>query len=100
MTTANTIGLDVAKYIAKILAREVYPEQSYKACSGVLNFAKRVGNERLVKACKRADSYGVYNYGIIEQILRTKADAISIEDEIPHTDMPTHENVRGADYYE
>jgi transposase len=100
MTTANTIGSDVAKYIAKILAREVYPEQSYKACSGVLNFAKRVGNERLVKACKRADSYGVYNYGIIEQILRTKADAISIEDEIPHTDMPTHENVRGADYYE
>lgn len=100
MTTANEIGESVAQYIAKILAREVYPEQSYKSCTGVLNFAKRVGNARLVNACKRADSYGVYNYGIIDQILRTKADAIPIEDEIPTTDMPSHENVRGADYYE
>jgi hypothetical protein len=100
MTTANAVGTDVAKYIAKILAREVYPEQSYKACSGILNFAKRVGNTRLINACKRADSYGIYNYGIIDQILRSKADAIPIEDEIPTTDMPPHDNVRGAEYYE
>jgi transposase len=100
MTTANEIGAGVAQYIAKILAREVYPEQSYRSCSGVLNFAKRVGNTRLVNACKRADSYGIYNYGIIDQILRSKADAIQIEDEIPTTEMPSHENVRGADYYE
>jgi transposase len=100
MTTANEIGAGVAQYIAKILAREVYPEQSYRSCSGVLNFAKRVGNTRLINACKRADSYGIYNYGIIDQILRSKADAIPMEDEIPTTDMPTHENVRGADYFE
>ena len=100
MSTANAIGESVAAYIAKILAREVYPEQSYKSCSGVLSFAKRVGNTRLVNACKRADSYGIYNYGIIDQILRTKADAIPMEDEIPNTDMPLHENVRGAEYYE
>ena len=100
MTTANEIGAGVAQYISKILAREVYPEQSYRSCSGVLNFAKRVGNTRLINACKRADSYGIYNYGIIDQILRSKADAIPMEDEIPTTDMPTHENVRGADYFE
>jgi hypothetical protein len=100
MTAANAVGTDVAKYIAKILAREVYPEQSYKACSGILNFAKRVGNTRLINACKRADSYGIYNYGIIDQILRSKADAIPIQDEIPTTDMPPHDNVRGAEYYE
>jgi transposase len=100
MTTANEIGAGVAQYIAKILAREVYPEQSYRSCSGVLSFAKRVGNTRLINACKRADSYGVYNYGIIDQILRSKADAIPMEDEIPTTDMPSHDNVRGAEYYE
>ena len=100
MATASTIGEGVAQYIAKILAREAYPEQSYRSCSGVLNFAKRVGNTRLNNACKRADGFGIYNYIIIDQILRSKADAIEIEDEIPTTDMPTHENVRGADYYE
>jgi len=100
MSTASAIGESVAAYIAKILAREIYPEQSYKSCSGVLSFAKRVGNTRLVNACKRADSYGIYNYGIIDQILRTKADTIPMEDEVLNTDMPSHENVRGAEYYE
>lgn len=100
MATAASIGEVVAQYIAKILARELYPEQSYKSCSGVLSFAKRVGNTRLINACKRADSYGIYNYGIIDQILRSKADAIPVEDEIPGQDMPSHENIRGQNYYE
>jgi len=100
MTTANAIGEGVAQYIAKILAREVYPEQSYRSCSGVLSFAKRVGDTRLINACKRADSYGIYNYAIIDQIIRSKADAIPMEDEIPNTEMPLHDNVRGANYFE
>ena len=100
MATASSISVVVAQYVAKILAREVYPEQSYKSCAGVLSFAKRVGHTRLINACKRADTFGVYNYGIIEQILRSKADAIPFEDEILNPDMPTHENIRGQDYYE
>lgn len=100
MMTASSIGVEVAKYIAKILSRELYPEQSYKSCSGVLNFTKRVGHTRLINACKRADSFGIYNYGIIDQILRSKADAIAFEDETPAIEMPDHENIRGQDYYE
>ena len=100
MATASAISEVVARYIAKILARELYPEQSYKSCSGVLSFAKRVGHTRLTNACKRADIYGIYNYGIIDQILRTKADCIPMEDEIPNPNMPSHENIRGNDYYE
>lgn len=100
MATASSIGEAVAQYIAKILAREMYPEQSYKSCSGVLSFAKRVGNARLINACKRADGFGIYNYGIIDQILRSKADAIPFEDEVPNSVMPLHENIRGQNYYE
>ena len=100
MATASAISDIVAGYIAKILSRELYPEQSYKSCSGVLSFAKRVGNVRLSNACKRADSFGIYNYGIIDQILRSKADTISFEDELPNLYMPAHDNIRGQDYYE
>lgn len=100
MATATAIDEVVATYISKILSREMYPEQSYKSCSGVLNLAKRVGNQRLINACKRADSYGIYNYGIIDQILRSKADYIDFEDELPNPSMPSHENIRGQDYYE
>lgn len=102
MTIAEAIGEAVANYIAKILAREQYPEQSYRSCSGVLGFAKRagVGNQRLINACKRADSYGVYNYNIIDQILRSKADHIVFDDEQEPSTMPSHENIRGQNYYE
>ena len=98
--TATAIGEAVASYITKILERQQYPEQGYKSCSGVLNFAKRVGNQRLINACKRADSYGVYNYGIIDQILRSKADYIAFDDEVPVADIPVHDNIRGQHYYE
>jgi hypothetical protein len=100
MATASAISEDVARYIAKILAREMYPEQSYKSCSGVLNLAKRVGYTRLTNACKRAASFDVYNYGIIDQILKSKADCIPFEDEIMNPNMPSHDNIRGQDYYE
>jgi hypothetical protein len=101
MAMAAAIDEVVANYISKILAREMYPEQSYKSCSGVLNLAKRVGKQRLINACKRADSYNLYNYGIIDQILRSKADYIAFEDEqSPNPSMPSHENIRGQDYYE
>ena len=36
--------------------------------------AKRVGNIRLTKACKRAHEIGYYNYKIIEDILKNNLD--------------------------
>ena len=100
MERATAIDEVVANYISKILSREMYPEQSYKSCSGVLNLASRYTKERMINACKRADSYNVYNYGIIDQILRSKADYIAFEDDLSNPSMPTHENIRGQDYYE
>jgi transposase len=101
MEMATAIDEVVANYISKILSREMYPEQSYKSCSGVLNLAKRVGNQRLINACRRADGYGLYNYGIIDQILRSKADNIAFEDDEPtNPSIPLHENIRGQEYYE
>ena len=101
MEMATAIDEVVANYISKILSREMYPEQSYKSCSGVLNLAKRVGKQRLINACRRADGYGLYNYGIIDQILRSKADNIAFEDDEPtNPTIPLHENIRGQEYYE
>jgi len=101
MEMATAIDEVVANYISKILSREMYPEQSYKSCSGVLNLAKRVGKQRLINACRRADGYGLYNYGIIDQILRSKADNIAFEDNEPtNPSIPLHENIRGQEYYE
>lgn len=90
MEMATAIDEVVANYISKILSREMYPEQSYKSCSGVLNLAKRVGKQRLINACRRADGYGLYNYGIIDQILRSKADNIAFEEKANFTKILLH----------
>jgi hypothetical protein len=59
---------------------------------------RKVGNERLANACKRAHEYGIYNYPIIVQILDRNLDRMSEEpEELP---MPEHTNIRGSEYYE
>lgn len=100
ISDAANIDVAVADYIKKVLSRTEYPEKNYRACLGILNFARRVGAQRLINACKRADSYQTYNYGIIERILQSRADYISVEDEESPEDMPEHDNIRGSDYYQ
>jgi len=41
------IGQPVADYIKKVLERNEYPEKNYRACQGIINFKKRVGNQGL-----------------------------------------------------
>jgi transposase len=101
---AALIGEAVVTYIKKVLARNEYPEKNYRACQGIINYKKRVGETRLINACKRADSFNVYNFGMIERILKSKADFIPLEDEPKpsgnDTSMPLHDNIRGEDYYQ
>ena len=58
---AAGIHEDVRLYVLKVLDRKQHPEQAYKSCMGILGFAKKVGNDRLIKACQRALGYGAYN---------------------------------------
>jgi hypothetical protein len=101
---AALIDTVVAEYIKKVLSRSEYPEKNYRACQGIINYKKRVGETRLINACKRADSFNVYNFGIIERILKSKADSIPLdeEDQPPGggSNMPLHDNIRGEDYYQ
>ena len=98
------IGEAVMEYIKKVLSRNEYPEKNYRACQGIINYKKRVGEARLINACKRADSFNVYNFGIIERILKSKADFIPLDEEQQTlnngNNMPLHENIRGEDYYQ
>lgn len=98
MSKAKAIDPVVEYYISQVLAKKQHPEQAYKACMGILSFAKRVGNLRLIKACKRAHEIGYYNYKIIEDILKNNLD--KYEEDIEPTPMPVHDNIRGGNYYQ
>jgi len=95
---ATAIDDDVASYIAKVLELKPFPEQAYKSCSGILNFARKVGNERLIDACRWADSFGQYSYRAIEEILYKHLDKLQPEVETPN--IPLHDNIRGKEYYQ
>lgn len=95
---AEAIHEDVASYITKVLEHKVYPEQAYKSCSGILSFARRVGASRLADACRWADNLRQYNYPIIEEILKKRLDQLQPEEE-PAT-IPSHQNIRGKEYYQ
>lgn len=96
---AKVIHADVAAYICKVIDGKAHPEQAYKSCSGILNLARKVGTQRLINACRRANQYGIYNYPIIVQILDKKLDVFSPESEHINA-MPDHDNIRGGDYYQ
>jgi len=95
---AKVIDPVVEYYISQVLAKKQHPEQAYKSCMGILSFGKRVGNARLIKACKRAHEIGYYNYKIIEDILKNNIDKYD-EDPEPAS-MPEHDNIRGSNYYQ
>ena len=98
ISQAMDIHEDVAEYIAKLLEEKTYPEQAYKSCSGILSFSRRVGNERLIDACRCAQSFGQYGYRVIEEILNKRLDRLKLEDEAVR--IPNHKNIRGKDYYQ
>jgi transposase len=98
LSRAREIHPDVAFYIDQVLLKKKHPEQAYKSCQGILSYARRVGNGRLIKACQRAHEYGLYNFRIIENILTRGLDRY--DDEMPPDEMPQHDNIRGKSYYQ
>lgn len=99
MGLARAVGPDVEYYISQVLMKKQHPEQAYKSCQGILSFAKRVGHQRLIKACQRGHAYGVYHFRAIEDILKKGLDLFDIENE-EQLPMPDHENIRGENYYQ
>lgn len=97
---ARKVHEDVAAYILQVIETKQHPEQAYKSCSGILSLVRKVGAARLINACRRAHSYGVYNYPIIVQILEKNLDQQNEEDGHQSSAMPPHHNIRGAEYYE
>jgi hypothetical protein len=98
LSQAREIHQEVERYISGVLEVKTYPEQAYKSCQGILSFARRVGADRLIAACRWGNSFGKYSYLTIEEILRKQLDRLPPGEEPQH--IPTHGNIRGKEYYQ
>lgn len=96
---AEDVGAEARVVVEKILQSRPHPEQAYKACVGILSFARKVGKDRLNNACSRAMFYQSYTYGSIKSILDNGLDKQPIRNEEQYA-LPLHGNIRGKDYYQ
>jgi transposase len=96
----GTIGPQCQALVSAILESRRHPEQGYRSCLGLLRLAKVWGCERLEKACARALRGGARSYRHVESILKHGLDAVSPDDAVNDAaPLPSHENIRGPEYY-
>jgi transposase len=97
---AAQTGPATGRLAAGILERRPHPEQGYRACLGLMRLGRLHGADRLEAACDRAERLRSYRLRTVEHILTNQQDRLPLEDPAPARPALTHENVRGASYYE
>jgi len=95
---AGEIGRSTSALVEIILRERTHPEQGFRACVGILRFARTYGTERLEAACARALQIGARSYSSVKSILKNDLDRRRPE---PATDGPAivHVNIRGPTYF-
>ena len=94
----NGIGPNTGILVERILATRKHPEQGYRSCLGLLSLSKQYSNVRLEGAVLRALSIGAISYRSVKSILQKGLEQTTLSFETSEP-TPTHENIRGADYY-
>jgi hypothetical protein len=97
---ASRIGEQTLVAIQTILTSRSHPEQSYKSCIGVLSLEKKVGKDRLEKACQRALAFGSVSYRLIRSILDKGLEDLPDDRSFVVSTQPLHENIRGKHAYQ
>lgn len=95
---AREIGEQTTELVSLALHTRRHPEQAYRTCLGILGLAKRYSPQRLEAACQRANAAGIRSYKGVNNILQNKLDQIPLKPK-PDPSLPSHENIRGKNYY-
>jgi transposase len=96
---AEKIGPKTANFIETMIAARPFPQQSFRACLGVLRLGKKYGEGRLEKACAKGLDAGATRFQQIESILINKLEDIPVFKSIASVSLPHHNNIRGPEYY-
>jgi len=94
---AAIVGEFVKSLVLMIMERSKYPEQGFKSCIGIIQLAKKYGNDNVNKACRKAIVFQSLKYSFIKNILLN--NQIEMEEEQDLFPDFIHENIRGSAYY-
>lgn len=94
---AQRIGEAAQRLILRILSRSQHPEQNYKTCQGILALSTKVGAERLNESCAFALEHELISYNFVKRLCHSahfNGQQTSVS-----TQLPLHDNIRGASSY-
>jgi transposase len=96
---AEQIGPHTAKLFERILAEKPHPEMGYRSCLGIIRLAEQYSSTRMEAAADRAIRTGACRFQSVKSILKNSLDQQPLP-EPPLPLPPSHDNIRGAEYFE
>lgn len=101
LTWATQIGTHTRDVVRAILNSRTVPQQAYRSCFGLLSLAKTYSPTRVEAACQRALLLGLPTRKSVLSILQKGLETAPLPTfPSPTTPLPSHANIRGADYYQ
>jgi transposase len=97
---AEQIGPHTAKLLERILAEKPHPEMGYRSCLGIIRLAEEYSSTRMEAAADRAIRTGACRYQSVKSILKNSLDQQPLSEPPPLPLPPSHDNIRGAEYFE
>jgi transposase len=92
---AGEVGPQTVQLIQAILASRQHPEQAFRSCLGIMRLSGKYTQTQMENACQMAREARILNYRGVKEVLDTLPPLSKAEG----TPLPTHENIRGNDYY-
>ena len=96
---AEQIGPHTAKLFERIIAEKPHPEMGYRSCLGIIRLAEQYSSTRMEAAADRAIRTGACRFKSVKSILKNSLDQQPLP-EPPLSLPPSHDNIRGAEYFE
>jgi hypothetical protein len=72
----------------------------YRSCLGLIRLAKQYSAKRMEAAAERAILAQACRYQSVKSILKNSLDAVPLSPSRSASPPLTHDNLRGADYFE
>jgi len=88
---ARSIGPNTAQLFERILNEKPHPEMGYRSCLGIIRLEAAAERALLAQACR---------YQSVKSILKNSLDAVPLSPPQPGSPPLTHDNVRGAEYFD
>ena len=100
---AQNSGSNTRLLCEQIIKLKPIAEQGFRSCLGIMRLGDKYDKKRLDLACKIAMEKNQFRYKEVEIILKYEKDKIYLkkQEELksPQIPVPTHENIRGSQYY-